>query len=256
MKTYLTPLNWLLCLVTLAFMGMAPAFASETALAKRQQVKAHVMREVGKDLSAPYVAKAGLEERRCIDGRMVKDIQGDVVEFWANLECSYCQISQPVMAQRANAGICIVVRHIPTPAYGESMKKALSYEALHEFSPNAANRFWQNVEPKTNLAIPMPMEEAFLSAAQEAAIPLEKLSAVLTGTASHVVDADIQAAQGRISTTPTYVLAGIRFGACDFQASELPAALELAQKARSGDEQARARVIEMITNGHMGEKML
>lgn len=253
MKKFLMPLSSVL---TLALLITGTVCAAETALTKREQVKADVMREVGKDLSASHDVKARLESRRCIDGRAVKDFQGDIVEFWANLECFYCQISQPVIAQRANPGICIVVRHIPTPEYGESMKKALSYEALHEFSPNAANRFWETVEPKTHLAIPMPMESAFLAAAQDASIPSDKLSAMLTGTASQTVSADLQDAQGRIFSTPTYVLAGIRFGSCDFKADELPAALELAKKARAEDEKAKARIVEVITNGRMGEKML
>ena len=61
---------------------------------------------------------------------------------------------------------------------------------------------------------------------------------------------------GWISSTPTYILAGIRFTACDFKASELPSALELAKKARKGDEDAKERIIKIITNGLMNETML
>ena len=253
MKKFLMPLSSVLTLVLLM---IGTACAAETALTKREQIKADVMREMGKDLAAPQDAKAGLETRHCIDGRAVKDFPGELVEFWGNLECFYCQISQPVLAQRANPDICIVVRHIPTPEYGESMKKALAYVALHEFSPNAANRFWQNVEPKTELAIPMPLEGAFLSAVQEAAIPSDKLSSALTGAATQIVNTDLRAAQGRIFSTPTYVLAGIRFGSCDFKAIDLPAVLHLAKQARAGDEKAKARIVDVITNGRMGEKML
>ena len=256
MKKLLKPHNVALLLAALVvFSSMSPAQA-ETASMKRVQIQTSVAREVNKDLAATYDAKAGLESRRCIDGRAVKDVQGDIIEYWANLECAYCQISQPVMAQRQNPGICIVVRHIPTPEYGESLKKALTYEALHEFSPNAAHRFWESVAPKTPMAIPTPMEGALLSAMQDAAISSDTLSDALTGSASRTVDADILAAQGRITSTPTYVLAGIRFGSCDFNAAELPAALELARKARAGDEEAKARSIGIITNGHLGEKML
>ena len=69
-------------------------------------------------------------------------VQGEVVEYWANLECSYCGIQEVIRAQREDSNLCIVVRHAPAEAYGESLKKALCYEALHSFSVNAAHRFW------------------------------------------------------------------------------------------------------------------
>ena len=74
--------------------------------------------------------------------------------------------------------------------------------------------------------------------------------------ASEFVSADILEAQGRVSTTPTYVIQGIRFPACDFTAMELPQAIALAKRARAGESSARQEIIEMITRGKMDEKLL
>ena len=86
MKKLLKPHNVALLLAALVvFSSMSPAQA-ETASMKRVQIQTSVAREVNKDLAATYDAKAGLEFRRCIDGRAVKDVQGDIIEYWANLE--------------------------------------------------------------------------------------------------------------------------------------------------------------------------
>jgi hypothetical protein len=230
-----------------------PAY-SDTA--ERVAVEAGVRAEIGKDLSLPYLPGEGLEERVCLDGRPVKDFQGEIAEFWANLECPYCGIREPAQAQRQNADLCIVVRHIPTPEYGESLKKALSYEALKIFSVNAANLFWDEVVPKNSLAMPVPYEGSLLSAFQEAAIAPEAFAEAVSKEASAIVNADILAARSRISSAPTWVLAGIRFSACDFTAAQLPEALELANKARAGEEAAKERIITIITNRHLNESML
>ena len=66
----------------------------------------------------------------------------------------------------------------------------------------------------------------------------------------------MQAAQGRITSTPTYVLAGVRFPACDFTAAQLPLALELARKARAGDKESTEKIVEIITSGLLGETIL
>lgn len=247
---YTLGISWLFVVVTIA--------AAQTPMMKRAETKIRVTHSVSKDIDVTNDPKLGLDGRRCIDGRFVKDIQdgADIIEYWVNLECSYCQVAPPVMAQRENPTMCIVVRHIPTKVYGESLKKALSYEALHTLSPNAANRYWENVIPKTNLNMPMPSEAALQTAMQEAAIGEDALKEALDGVATKIIETDIQAATAHITSTPTYVLSGIRFGSCDFQAADLPAALELAKKARAGDAEAKARVIEVITNGYMGEKML
>lgn len=239
----------------LFFLSMPVAHAG-TPLTDRVAVKAGVRAEVGKDLALPYKPGEALADRLCLDGRAVKDVQGELVEYWVNFECSYCGIREPLQAQRDNSGMCIVVRHIPTDQYGESLKKALSYEALKQFSANAANLFWDKVLPQTTLGIPVPYEASLLLAFQEAAIAPEAFGEALTKEAASIVNADILAGYGRITSTPTYILEGIRFPACDFTAQQLSETLELAKKARSGDTAARERVISIITNGLMNEKLL
>jgi hypothetical protein len=233
-----------------------PAHSGHAASAQRVTVEARVRAEVEKDLALPYRPGEGLEERTCLDGRQVKDFPGDIAEYWANLECPYCGIREPMQAQRENTDICIVARHVPSREYGESLKKALSYEALKKFSVNAANLFWDAVVPKNSLPMPVPYEGALLRAFQEAALAPEAFGEALTRDAADIVNQDIAAAQYRIFSTPTWVLAGIRFSACDFTAAQLPPALELAKKARAGDKEAKERIITIITNGHLNENML
>lgn len=235
--------------------AIPPAFAG-TPMTERIALEVGVKAGVMKDLAVPYNPLEGLSGRTCLDGRPVADFQGDIVEYWANLECQYCGIREPVQAQRDNPGMCIVVRHIPTSGYSESVKKALSYEALKRFSLNAANLFWDSVVPKTTLGIPSPYEAALLLAFQEAAISPETFTETLTKDASELVSRDILAAQGRISSTPTYVLAGIRFHSCDFKAAELLQALELAKKAREGDQGTIEQIIKIITDGLLNEQTL
>lgn len=237
-------------------LAMQASVHAGTAITDRIAVEAGVKAEVMKDLALPYNPLEGLSGRTCLDGRPVEDFQGDIVEYWANLECPYCGIQEPVQAQRNNQDMCIVVRHIPSGEYSESMKKALSYEALKRFSINAANLFWDAVLPKTTLGIPAPYEAALLMAFQEAAISPEKFTETLTKDASELVSQDIFAARARISSTPTYILSGIRFTACDFKAVELRQALELAKAARKGDEGAKKRIISIIVNGLMDETLL
>ena len=152
--------------------------------------------------------------------------------------------------------MCIVVRHIPTDQYGESLKKALSYEALKKFSVNAANLFWDKVLPQTSLGIPTPYEASLLLAFQEATIPAEAFGEVLSKDAAGIINEDILAGLGRITSTPTYILAGIRFPSCDFTAVQLGEALGIAKKAREGDKAALEAVISIITKGQLNEKML
>ncbi|MPN62923.1 hypothetical protein SDC9_210676 [bioreactor metagenome] len=127
---------------------------------------------------------------------------------------------------------------------------------MKKFSSNAANLFWDKVIPKNTLGIPVPYEASLLLAFQEAAIPPEEFAEALTSDAAAIVNQDILTGQARISSTPTYVLAGIRFPACDFTAAELPLALDLAKKARSGDEEAIEKVIGIIVNGLLDETLL
>jgi hypothetical protein len=239
-------------LAVLLFCAVTPAhgFAED-----RTAVEARVRADVMQDLDSPRQPES-LAARSCLDGRPVADFPGDVVEIWANLECPYCGIAEPMRAQRQNAGVCIVVRHIPTREYGESLKKALGYEALKKFSVNAANRFWDKVLPKTPEEMPLPYEASLLLAFQEAAIDPEAFGEALGNEAASIVNQDILAAQGRIFMTPTWVLAGIRFPACDFTAAQFPLALDLAKKAGDGDKDALERVIAAITNALMDDPML
>lgn len=226
-----------------------------TPASDRIAVQAGVKTEIAKDLSQPYRPLETLSGRTCLDGRPVDGFQGDIAELWSNLECPYCGIQEPLQAQRDNPALCIVVRHIPSDEYGESLKKALAYEALRGFSLNAAHRFWDAVLPKTTLGIPVPYESALQTALQEAAIVPEAFADALQAAAS-LVSADIIAAQSRITSTPTWILEGIRFPACDFTAAELPTVLELARKVRSGDTDAQKRVAEIITRGLLNESLL
>jgi len=221
----------------------------------RAEVEARVRADVAKDLENPWHPDF-LAVRSCLDGRPVTDFPGDVLEYWVNLECSYCGIVEPMLAQRRNADVCIVPRHIPTREYGESMKKALSYEALKQFSVNAALIFWGKMVPKTPNDMPLPYEASLLMAFQEALIAPEAFGDALGNGAASIIKQDILAAHERISVTPTWVLAGIRFSSCDFTAEQVPVALEQAKKARDGDKDALEQVVSLITNALMNLPML
>ncbi len=224
-------------------------------MSDRVAVEAGVKTEIAKDLASLYSPHERLSGRTCLDGRPVDGFEGDILEYWSNLECPYCGFQEPLHAQRSHPELCSVGRHIPSDEYGESLKKALSYEALRTFSANAAHRFWDSVLPKTSLGIPVPYEAALQTALQDAAISPEDFSDALQNAAP-LVSADIVAAQSRITSTPTWVLDGIRFPACDFKAAELPTALELARKTRAGDEQAQTDIIQIITRGLLNESLL
>lgn len=235
--------------------GLCHTASAGTPMSDRVAVDAGVKAEIAKDLASPYSPHESLSGRTCLDGRPVDGFEDDILEYWSNLECPYCGIQEPLQAQRDNPGLCIVVRHIPSDEYGESLKKALSYEALKTFSVNAAHRFWDAVLPKTSLGIPVPYEAALQTAIQEAAIAPDAFADALQAAAP-LVGADIVAAQSRITSTPTWILSGIRFPACDFTAKELPTALELARKTRSGDVRAKDEVSQIITRGLLDESLL
>lgn len=147
------------CLFCLAI--CTPSHASSQ---DRVATKARVEADINKDIALLWEPMPRLEGRTCLDGRPVADFQGDIVEYWANIECPYCDIQQVTTAQRDTPEMCIVVRHSPTEGYSESVKKALTYEALREYSVNAANQFWLSVMPKTNIAIPAPYGSALQTA--------------------------------------------------------------------------------------------
>ena len=103
----------LYCLLTLA-----SAAHAGTPVSDRLAVQAGVKTEIAKDLSQPYTPLETLSGRTCLDGRPVDDFQGDILEYWSNLECPYCGIQEPLQAQRDNPGLCIVVRHMPSVVFG------------------------------------------------------------------------------------------------------------------------------------------
>ncbi len=95
-----------------------------------------------------------------------------------------------------------------------------------------------------------------VTATSEAAIDPEQLGKTLEKEAAKIIDQDLLAGQGVISMTPTYIIEGIRFSACDFKAKDLAQALSLAKRARKGDAEAKEEIIEMITRGHLNEDIL
>lgn len=232
-----------LCLVT----GSAWAGTPERTLVERD-----VRATLDKDMAAPW-ATAGDAARVCLDGKPAGDA-GNAVEVWVSPECRFCGLREAFQAQQTHPEWRIVVRHMP--AGGEGLKKALAFEALKQFSASAAVMFWEEILPRTDLAIPRPFEAALLRALSEAAIPQEKYSAVLEKQSVQIVMGDMLAGAGVIGSTPTWVLEGFRFASCDFTAAQLEKAMELARKARRGDAAAREAIVEIIVRGRMNEPML
>ena len=243
--------------ITLVFLLSCALFPAQSFAAQdRAEVEARVRADVVQDLAEELQLGEWITGRACLDGRAAENLPGEVAQYWVNLECPWCGIREPIMAQRQNPDLCIVPRHIPSLEYAESMKKALSYEALKVFSVNAANIFWDKVIPKTYDALPLPYEASLLLAFQEAAIDPEAFGEALSNEAADTVNQDIWDAQGRFFMVPTWVLSGIRFPSGDFTAAQLPVVRDLARKARAGDKDAQERVITVITNALMGEPML
>lgn len=231
-------------LILLVLGASVSAQAAGLPDAQRVAVETTVRTEVTKDLSVPYLPWA--PDRPGITGQPFMD-GIELVEYWADMECAYCGPGQPVAAQKKYQDrLHVIVRHMPAQGQ-ESIKKALIYESLKHFSPNAANMFWDAIAPKTELAMPVPYAAAMQDALMAAAIDQAAFEAYLGHNATQTIHADLAAAKSRITFTPTYVILGIRFSGCDFTADELLAALELAQKARAGDSQAKDEIIQIIT---------
>ena len=108
------------------FVGAGSIAHAGTPMSDRLAVEAGVKADIAKDLSQPHMPLETLSGRTCLDGRPVDSVEGDILEYWSNLECPYCGIQEPLQAQRNNPNLCIVVRHIPSDEYGESLKKALA----------------------------------------------------------------------------------------------------------------------------------
>lgn len=242
--------------VVAMFFAVAVSQSSYAGMPARHAVKRDVTTTVTKDLATPLRRNAALESRTCLDGRPVSDVPVEhVVEYWVSMECVYCGIREPLKAQQTNPdGLCIVARHMPSSPSG--MKKALAYEALKKFSPDAANRFWDDVIPKAGLPMPQPYEGAMIRAYTEIGISQEAFAETLQNEAVDAVNKDVAAGRGVIRSTPTYVIQGIRWGSCDFTAEQLEKALRLSRQARAGDSKARNEIIEAITRGRMNEQML
>lgn len=62
-----------------------PAFAG-TPMSDRVAVEAGVKAEIAKDLASPYSPHDSLSGRTCLDGRPVDGFEGDILEYWSNLE--------------------------------------------------------------------------------------------------------------------------------------------------------------------------
>lgn len=73
-------------LAVLLFSAVGAPCPAYAASAKRIAVEARVKADVAKDLALPWQPLDALAERTCLDGRLVKDFQGDIVEYWANIE--------------------------------------------------------------------------------------------------------------------------------------------------------------------------
>ena len=84
-----------------------PAHAG-TSLSDRMAVQAGVKTEIAKDLASPYSPHERLSGRTCLDGRPVDGFQGEILEYWVNLECAFCGIEEPLKAQRDNP-ICVLL---------------------------------------------------------------------------------------------------------------------------------------------------
>ncbi len=211
-------------------------------------IENRIKKEIMNDLATGWPAD-NLANRQTITGSPVSN---HFIEYWIDMECQYCNISEPLLAVRKNPGLEIVIRHRIKPNEGESLKKALTYEALKIFSINAANQFWHAILPKKQMPVAAPYASSLATAMAAANIDPESFAQALAGQAIDIIQEDMKAAS-RISSTPTYVIGGIRFTACDFTADELLHAYTLAIKARSGNKKAIEKIIQIIKKEQMEE---
>lgn len=191
------------------------------------------------------------ENRQCVDGTQADGRA--IIDYWVDLECPYCKVDPVIMAQMSMQDkICIVIRHKPR-AGGDSFKKSLAYEALHKKSSNAANSFWSSVSPKG--AVSAPYNKAVMDSLESILLPIDMFN-FLIDEATPRLNEDINASQGKILYTPTFVIEGFRFPACDFSAKQLQRVFPIAQSARKGNKDALERIKVIITNGIQGKPML
>ncbi len=210
--------------------------------------KVKATHEVNQDLISPIQMSGN--DRLCLDG--TKPDGKLKVDYWVDFECRYCKITEMVQFQQANQDVCIVIRH--TPSLGsQSMPKALSYEALLQVNAHAANNFWNDVYPQNGIS--KPYQKALLNALDSILMPIEDFEKYIDQVKS-TVERDNTYSNGIISYTPTFVIEGIRFTACDFNAKQLEKVLVLAKKAEKNDENAKNQIIQIITNGLNNEPLL
>lgn len=72
--------------LTLCFCLNAILAHAGTPMSDRVAVQAGVKTEIARDLSQPYTPLETLSGRTCLDGRPVDGFQGDILEYWSNLE--------------------------------------------------------------------------------------------------------------------------------------------------------------------------
>lgn len=243
-------LNTLLVLV--AFFLTMPVIGY-AGLPERYAVEREVTASVTKDMATPYIGNPSIAGRRCVDGKPGSQ-ERELIEFWGSMDCQYCSIREVVKAQKAHPDWCIVVRHLPSGQ--DALGKALAYEALAKFSSASAIIFWDDVVPTSDLPVSRPYQGSLIRAFSDANIQHEAFVSAMEKDAVQNLNQDIEAGTGVIPSTPTFVLEGIRFSSCDFTVKQLEEALDLAKKARSGDEKALQEIIRVITRGHLNEPML
>ncbi len=204
--------------------------------------------EVQQDLISPIQMSGN--DRICLDGTSP---EGKFkVDYWVDFECMYCKVVDIVQFQQANKDVCVVIRH--TPSIGSnSMPKALSYEALLKVNASAANNFWHETYPEGGIS--KPYQRALLNALDSIVLPIEQFE-TLVDYATPIVENDNKYSEGILSYTPTFVIEGIRFTACDFNANQLEQVIPIAKKARKGDKEAIEKIVTIVTNGLNSEPLL
>lgn len=147
--------------IACSFVLPVSSLRAGTPMSDRVAVEAGVRTELAKDLALPPPALSDLSGRRCLDGRPVDGVQGEVVEYWANLECSYCGIQEVIRAQREDSNLCIVVRHAPAEAYGESLKRRSAMRPCTAFQSMPRIGSGMLLFPERNWGFPPPMKASF-----------------------------------------------------------------------------------------------
>lgn len=197
------------------------------------------------DMSMPF--SAPLTGRTCLDGKPVTAPDRQLIEYWVDLECYWCQLPEVEAFQKENQSMCVVVRHFPTSDL--AVEKALIFETLQKQSPAAAAEFWNSIVPK-NEADPLG-DSGSTHALLETLIEKHKLDQIevmrsLQNDATQNLGTDRLAGMNKIDFTPTVVIDGIRLGACSFSRHELPQALELVKKVKAGDTEALDELVKIV----------